>query len=77
MVGLLPGESSHHGTSDGGGSSRDSQDRQEEMGRWYMSRKEIEENSPSRGDGIDLKKETYLRKSYCTFLQDLGMRLKV
>ncbi|MED6110991.1 Cyclin-T1-3 [Stylosanthes scabra] len=28
-------------------------------------------------DGIDLKKETYLCKSYCTFLQDLGMRLKV
>jgi hypothetical protein len=24
-----------------------------------------------------LKKETYFRKSYCTFLQDLGMRLKV
>ncbi|OWM74729.1 hypothetical protein CDL15_Pgr009276 [Punica granatum] len=46
-------------------------------GRWYMSRKEIEENSPSRRDGIELKKETYLRKSYCTFLQDLGMRLKV
>lgn len=46
-------------------------------GRWYMSRKEIEENSPSRRDGVDLKKETYLRKSYCTFLQDLGMRLKV
>jgi hypothetical protein len=44
---------------------------------WYYSRKEIEENSPSRQDGIDLKKETYLRKSYCTFLQDLGMRLKV
>ncbi|KAG1368505.1 cyclin-T1-3 [Cocos nucifera] len=44
---------------------------------WYFSRKEIEENSPSRRDGIDLKKETYLRKSYCTFLQDLGMRLKV
>nr|GEZ35744.1 cyclin-T1-3-like isoform X8 [Tanacetum cinerariifolium] len=39
--------------------------------------KEIEERSPSRSDGIDLKKETYLRKSYCTFLQDLGMRLKV
>ncbi|KAA8544659.1 hypothetical protein F0562_019494 [Nyssa sinensis] len=46
-------------------------------GRWYFSRKEIEEHSPSRRDGIDLKKETYLRKSYCTFLQDLGMRLKV
>lgn len=44
---------------------------------WYFSRKEIEENSPSRRDGIDLKKEMYLRKAYCTFLQDLGMRLKV
>jgi cyclin T len=76
MAGLLSGESSHHVTSDGG-SSRNSQDRQEEVGRWYMSRKEIEENSPSRRDAIDLKKETYLRKSYCTFLQDLGMRLKV
>ncbi|CAM6035993.1 unnamed protein product, partial [Sphagnum compactum] len=43
----------------------------------YFSRDEIEKNSPSRKDGIDVKKETYLRKSYCTFLQDLGMRLKV
>jgi len=42
-----------------------------------MSRKEIEENSPSRKDGIDLKKETSLRKSYCTFLKDLGIRLKL
>uniref|UniRef100_A0A7N0SVG5 Cyclin-like domain-containing protein n=1 Tax=Kalanchoe fedtschenkoi TaxID=63787 RepID=A0A7N0SVG5_KALFE len=49
----------------------------EVAGRWYMFRKEIEENSPSRQDGIDLRKETYLRKSYCAFLQDLGMRLKV
>lgn len=45
--------------------------------RWYFSRREIEDSSPSRKDGIDLKKETYLRKSYCTFLQDLGIRLKV
>eukprot|EP00249_Psilotum_nudum_P021564 c28154_g2_i2 orf=529-2946(-) len=44
---------------------------------WYFTREEIERNSPSRKDGIDLKKEAYLRKSYCTFLQDLGMRLKV
>ncbi|KAK7246114.1 hypothetical protein RIF29_40973 [Crotalaria pallida] len=42
-----------------------------------MSRKEIVENSPSRKDGIDWKKETIYRKSYCTFLQDLGIRLKV
>ncbi|KAK8331109.1 hypothetical protein V6Z12_A10G052700 [Gossypium hirsutum] len=76
MAGMLPGDSSHHSTSDTG-PSRNSQEKQEEVGRWYFSRKEIEENSPSRRDGIDLKKETYLRKSYCTFLQDLGMRLKV
>ncbi|KAG6480528.1 cyclin-T1-3-like [Zingiber officinale] len=60
---------------------RSSHDRHEEVklpgATWYLSRKDIEENSPSRQDGIDLKKENYLRKSYCTFLQDLGMRLKV
>ncbi|WOL05099.1 cyclin-T1-3-like [Canna indica] len=60
---------------------RFSHDRHEEVklpgATWYSSRKEIEENSPSRRHGIDLKKETYLRKSYCTFLQDFGMRLKV
>lgn len=44
---------------------------------WYFTRDEIENQSPSRLDGIDIKKETYFRKSYCTFLQDLGMRLKV
>ncbi|KAJ1258622.1 hypothetical protein BS78_10G090100 [Paspalum vaginatum] len=44
---------------------------------WYFSRKEIEENSLSRRDGIDMKKESYFRKTYCTFLQDLGMRLQV
>nr|GEU45066.1 cyclin-T1-3-like isoform X1 [Tanacetum cinerariifolium] len=49
----------------------------ESGGCWYFSRKEIEERSPSRSDGIDLKKENYLRKLFCTFLQDLGMRLKV
>ena len=44
---------------------------------WYFPREYIEKSSPSRLDGIDLKKETFFRKSYCTFLQDLGMRLKV
>lgn len=76
MAGLLPGDPTHHGMHEGG-PYRFSQDKLEEAGRWYLSRKEIEENSPSKQDGIDLKKETYLRKSYCTFLQDLGMRLKV
>lgn len=79
MAGLLPAESSNHGTSENRlyGSSHEGSDYVHSGSRWYFSRKEIEENSPSRRDGIDLKKETYLRKSYCTFLQDLGMRLKV
>nr|GMD09653.1 cyclin-T1-4-like [Ipomoea batatas] len=73
MASTLAADPSHHGSYDAG-----SQERTEEGGgSWYFSRREIEENSPSRQDGIDLKKETYLRKSYCTFLQDLGMQLKV
>ncbi|KAI8011411.1 Cyclin-T1-5 [Camellia lanceoleosa] len=76
MASLLSGDPSHHGMPEGG-SYKFSQEKPDDGGRWYFFRKEIEENSPSRGDGIDLKKETYLRKSYCTFLQDLGMRLKV
>lgn len=76
MANLLPGDSSHHGIYEGE-PSESSQDIPKDGGRWYFSRKELEEDSPSRRDGIDLKRETYLRKSYCTFLQDLGMRLKV
>ncbi|KAH1237463.1 Cyclin-T1-5 [Glycine max] len=76
MAGLLLGDASHHGTSQGV-SQRYSEEKLEDGSRWYFARKEIEEYSPSKHDGIDLKKETYLRKSYCTFLQDLGMRLKV
>ncbi|XP_019057357.1 PREDICTED: cyclin-T1-5 [Tarenaya hassleriana] len=73
MTGMLPAESSHCES----GTTMNSYNKQAEVGRWYFSRKEIEEHSPSRRDGIDLKREIYLRKSYCTFLQDLGMRLKV
>lgn len=76
MASLLSGDPSHHGFYEDE-SSKLTQDKLEEGGRWYFSRKEIEQNSPSRRDGIDWKKESYLRKSYCTFLQDLGMRLKV
>lgn len=73
----LAGDSSNHGVHEAGAYMISQEMPEESGGRWYFSRKEIEENSPSRQDGIDLKKETYLRKSYCTFLQDLGMRLKV
>ncbi|KAM2606729.1 hypothetical protein TB2_035379 [Malus domestica] len=76
MASFLSGDSSNYGMSESG-SYKQAHDISEEGANWYFSRKEIEENSPSKQDGIDLKKEAYLRKSYCTFLQDLGMRLKV
>lgn len=41
----------------------------------FMSREEIERYSPSRKDGIDALREAHLRYSYCTFLQNLGLRL--
>ncbi|KAI9122709.1 hypothetical protein K1719_006549 [Acacia pycnantha] len=78
MAGFLSGESVNNGTSVGSAcESSTTAKKAEEAGHWYLSRKLIEEYSPSRRDGIGLKKETYLRRSYCTFLQDLGMRLKV
>ena len=41
----------------------------------FMSRDEIERCSPSRKDGIDVLREMHLRYSYCSFLQNLGLRL--
>ncbi|KAI3970036.1 hypothetical protein MKW92_007348 [Papaver armeniacum] len=43
----------------------------------FFSRDEIERLSPSRKDGIDPLRETYLRNSYCSFLQNLGTRLEL
>lgn len=43
----------------------------------FFSREEIDRCSPSRRDGIDVQKENFLRHSYCSFLQDLGMRLQL
>jgi len=80
MAGLLPGDPSQLGITEGGTytlAHAKLEEPDHSSSNWYFGRKEIEENSPSRNDGIDLKKETYFRKSYCTFLQDLGMRLKV
>ncbi|XP_059649916.1 cyclin-T1-4-like isoform X2 [Cornus florida] len=43
----------------------------------FMSRDEIERCSPSRKDGIDALRETHLRYSYCSFLQNLGSQLEL
>ncbi|KAG0469737.1 hypothetical protein HPP92_016437 [Vanilla planifolia] len=77
MAGVAAADSTHFGGGKNGNVSISHEERHNYGARWYFSRKEIEENSPSRRHGIDLKKETYFRRSYCTFLQDLGMRLKV
>lgn len=44
---------------------------------WYFTKNEIDNYSPSRKDGIDRARESSLRKLYCTFLKDLGMKLRV
>lgn len=43
--------------------------------RWYFSKWEIEENSPSRQDGIDANMETIQRRTYTVFQLQLGSRL--
>lgn len=48
-----------------------------ETHKWYFSRKEIEDDSPSRKDGIGFGYESHLRESYCKFIQRLGEKLKV
>ncbi|KAK4429308.1 Cyclin-T1-4 [Sesamum alatum] len=45
--------------------------------KWYFTKEEIEERSPSRKDGIHLENESRLRQLYCSYLQELGMELKV
>lgn len=44
---------------------------------WYFTKDEIDNHSPSRKDGVDRMRESSLRKSYCSFLKDLGMKLRV
>ncbi|KAL0360624.1 UNVERIFIED_CONTAM: Cyclin-T1-4 [Sesamum radiatum] len=45
--------------------------------KWYFTKEEIEERSPSRKAGIRLEHESHLRQLYCSYLQELGMELKV
>lgn len=45
--------------------------------KFYLTKEEIENDAPSRKDGIDVKSESYLRKLYCSFLQEIGIKLKV
>ncbi|CAK9178490.1 unnamed protein product [Ilex paraguariensis] len=77
MVGQLPGNPSHHEIANYTTSMYVPEELQCVTRQWYFSRQEIEDNSPSRKDGIDIETESHLRKLYCTFLQELGIELKV
>jgi cyclin T len=49
----------------------------ERMYSWYFTREELEKLSPSRKDGITQSKESEIRHLYCSFIRDVGMRLKL
>ncbi|CAN6230227.1 unnamed protein product [Urochloa humidicola] len=44
---------------------------------WYLTREEIERDSPSRRDGIVAAKEAELRATYCSFIRDVCIRLQL
>jgi cyclin T len=49
-----------------------------ERGRsWYLSKDEIDRGSPSRRDGVGAAKEEQLRATYCCFIRDVGLRLRL
>ncbi|KAK3022081.1 hypothetical protein RJ639_045925 [Escallonia herrerae] len=77
MAGQLPGNRSWLGIARDENSSYLHEGLQSYTRKWYFSKEEIEDHSPSRSDGIDQKEESHLRKLYCSFLQELGMELKV
>ncbi|CAM0945725.1 unnamed protein product [Alopecurus aequalis] len=49
----------------------------EHMYSWYFTREELEKLSPSRKDGITESKESEIRHLCCSFIRDVGIRLKI
>uniref|UniRef100_A0A0D9VGK4 Cyclin-like domain-containing protein n=1 Tax=Leersia perrieri TaxID=77586 RepID=A0A0D9VGK4_9ORYZ len=47
------------------------------MYSWYFTREELEKLSPSRKDGITESMESEIRQLYCSFIRDVGIRLKL
>lgn len=77
MAGQLPENPSHPELARVASSMHIQEKSQYLTQRWYFTKEEIEDHSPSRKDGIDYEKESHLRKLYCSFLQELGIELKV
>ncbi|KQJ94550.1 cyclin-T1-2 [Brachypodium distachyon] len=49
----------------------------EHMYSWYFTKEELEKLSPSRKDGITESKESEIRHLCCSFIRDVGIRLKI
>uniref|UniRef100_A0A5B7A4F9 Cyclin-like domain-containing protein n=1 Tax=Davidia involucrata TaxID=16924 RepID=A0A5B7A4F9_DAVIN len=77
MAGKLPGNCSQHVIARDTSSIYIPEELQSWTRKWYFSRQEVEDHSPSKKDGIDHERESQFRKLYCSFLQELGMELKV
>lgn len=77
MAGELPGDPSYHESARNSAINHMQDEPPCFTGKWYFTREEVEDNSPSRRDGISHKEESHSRKLYCSYLQELGMELKV
>jgi len=47
------------------------------MYSWYFTREELEKLSPSRKDGITGSMESEIRHLCCSFIRDVGIKLKI
>ncbi|KAK6115309.1 hypothetical protein DH2020_007578 [Rehmannia glutinosa] len=77
MARHMPGNPSHHKVLENATCTYSQEEPLSFKPKWYFTKEEIEEHSPSRKDGIDRQYESHLRQLYCSYLQELGMELKV
>ncbi|CAL5060449.1 unnamed protein product [Urochloa decumbens] len=59
------------------GDARAEEEGGERAPSWYLTREEIERDSPSRRDGVCAAKEAELRATYCSFIRDVCIRLQL
>lgn len=57
--------------------SRDKVTPHERQERWYVSKEQLEKESPSRRDGMDALRELNYRQQAASLIQDMGERMKL
>lgn len=77
MAGELPRNPLYRESARNSAGTQIPEEPQPPMRKWFFSKQEIEDHSPSRKDGITLEEESHFRKLYCSYLQELGMEFKV